>query len=229
MKLKKSLLSSITTLVMVISAMPLVNVSASGATVSYKSFHKTYYSNIGRKVCEITLKRPVLNGKKKSYKKINKYLKKIQSEYVSYFLNLSNDIDPEAPYCYSVWSNIKLTYDKGKIISFKETYRDYTGGAHGGNDINGYTFNLKTGKKLNISKVSKYKGNIKSKIVSKFKRKIESGKDYYFENALQVIKNQRIKDYDYYLKGRYVYVVFSPLYSIAPYVSGVQKVRIKIS
>lgn len=228
--MQKRIFSLITTLVMVISlagVFPTVNASASDATVSYKSFNKTYYSDSGKQICKITLKRPVIKGNKKSYKKINNYLRKIQSKYVSYFLNLSNDIDADAPYSYHVRSIKNLKYNKGNIVSIKETYDDYTGGAHGINLIKGYTFNLKTGKRINISKVSKYKAKIKSKIVSKFRRKIEAYPDNYFEDALQTVKNQRLKDYNYYLKDNYMYVIFNP-YEIAPYASGIQKIRIKL-
>ena len=225
----KRIFSLITTLVMIISltgVLPTVNASASDAAVSYKSFNKTYYSDSGKQICKITLKRPIIKGNKKSYKKINNYLKKIQSEYVSNILNYAKDIAPDSE-SYHVRSILKLTYNKGNIVSIKETYDDYTGGAHGINLTKGYTFNLKTGKRINISKVSKYKTKIKSKIVSKFRRKIEAYPDNYFEDALQTVKNQRLKDYNYYLKDSYMYVIFNP-YEIAPYAGGVQKIRIKL-
>ena len=221
----KRFLSAVTTLTMAISlacVLPTVYASASDAKVSYKSFNKTYYSDSGKQICEITLKRPIIKGNKKSYKKINKYLKKIQSEYVSNILNFAKDIEPDAQ-SYYVKSIMKLTYDKGNIISVKETYDDYTGGAHGYNMINGYTFNLKTGKRINISKASKYKANIKAKVVSR----LNKNPNNYFDNALQDVKNKKLKAFNYYLKDKYMYVIFNP-YEISPYASGVQKIRIKI-
>lgn len=225
----KRFFSLITSLVMVFGLagiLSTVNASANDVEISYKSFNKTYYSDSGEQICKVTLKRPVIKGNKKSYKKINKYLEKIQSEYVSDILNLTNSIEPGAQ-SYHVKSVIKLTYDKGNIISVKETYDDYTGGAHGFNMINGYTFNLNTGNRINISKASKYKANIKSKVVSKLKKKIEKNPNNYFEDALQDVKNQKIKDYNYYLKDGYMYVIFNP-YEIGPYAGGIQKIRIKL-
>ena len=225
----KRIFSLITTLIMVISLagfLPTVYASASDIEISYTSFNKTYYSNSGKQICKVTLKRPVIKGNKKSYQKINKYLKKIQSDYVSNILNLAKDIAP-ATQIYHVKSMIKLTYDKGNIISFKEAYDDYTGGVHGYNMINGYTFNKKTGKRINISDASKYKAKIKSKVVSKLKKKIENSPNKYFEDALQDVNSKQLKDFNYYLKDKYMYVIFNP-YEISPYAGGVQKIRIKI-
>ena len=238
-----SLLTSLIMIVSLVGVMPAVIASASSPMITYKTFKKTYYSDIGKQICHIELKRPVIKGNKKSYKKINKYLKKIHSDYTEYFLNLASEIDPNAYYSYTLSSSIEVTYNKGSKISFKETYQDYTGGAHGYNMINGYTFNLKTGKGINIYKSSKYKAKVKRKIVKKFKKDFDKDQqlntNWYFDDALQIVKNPSLKDYnyslqhlqfkgyDYYLKGKYLYVVFNP-YEIASYMAGVQEIQIKI-
>lgn len=68
----KKIISLLTTFVMAVSlvgVMPAVIASASNPMITYKTFKKTYYSDIGKQICHIELKRPVLKGNKKSYKK----------------------------------------------------------------------------------------------------------------------------------------------------------------
>lgn len=221
-----------------IGVMPAVTAGAANVPkITYKTINKSYYADDGHKIYEIKLKRPIIHGNKKSYKKINKYFKKLQNSYIKnlsdyiYIAKEDYKLRQENFDIEFIKSSINLVLQKGNTISFKETYKYYGGGPHGECHINGYTYNIKTGKKVNISQVTKYGSKIKSKIVAKFQKKVDANPNLYFNdsvtNSMEEVKNTKLKDFNYYLKDEYVYVIYN-VYEIAPYSSGLQKVRIKI-
>lgn len=235
----KKFISFLITLVMVVSlfaVMPVVSASESTPKITYKTINKSYYADDGHKIFEVKLKRPFIKGNKKAYKKINNKFKKLQASYIKnlseYVKNAKNDYkyNKEYFYCEYIKSSIKPVYIKGNVISFKDSYDFFGGGPHNFPHIQGYTFNLKTGKKVNISQVTKYGSKIKSKIVSKFQKKADSNPNLARDMdvfGMEKVRNTKLKDFNYYLKGNYVYVIYN-IYEIASYASGMQKIRIKI-
>ena len=69
--------------------------------------------------------------------------------------------------------------------------------------------------------------NMKNKIIKSFKKWNKKNGYAAYDDAQEYITKKKLKDFNYYAKGNYVYVCFSP-YEIAPYAVGSIKLKIRI-
>lgn len=125
---------------------------------------------------------------------------------------------------YELVQAFETTYCKKPIISLYYDQYEYTGGAHGNTVRTGNTWDLNKASLINLSdlfaKDYDYKKVIIKAVEAEAQRRKISGKVDYFDNLNENI----VKFYDdknFYLSENGV-VVFYPLYTIAPYVAGIQ-------
>ena len=173
---------------------------------STKSSSKTYKSGIKAKTY---YKRAVLKGNSKGVKKINKYLKKQSTDFLKSksVKDLHSCAKNGVPYSeneeYLCYTTSKVTYNSKNIISIRLTYNWYAGGVFN-SDRYGYTFNVKTGKKLIFTNVSKYSS--KKAINTLYNKIIKED-----PNAELKKKDLKASKLNFYLKPSYKAVVcFGP-------------------
>ena len=239
----KKLLSIFLSLTILLSTAAVLSVpafvSAASKTgkkyASYKTVSKTIKKE-GVVILTGKIKYPVLKSKSKAAKKVNKKIKKYVTSYADDITKMAKDdysYNGTKSFKTTGWRyqydvKAKFTYNKNGKYSFRVSYYGYTLGAHGYEQVEGYTFKKSNGKKISNAKVTKYSGKkLKSKIVSKMEKKIAEEPAKYYTNALDVVKNLDIKKFNIWLKGKYAYVHFNP-YEISSYVAGPTEIKIKL-
>ncbi len=119
---------------------------------------------------------------------------------------------------YSTTITYKITYHKKGVLSFILSYYQYTGGAHGIESWNAYNIHLRDGSNIELAdcfqKDSSYKEMIQQEII----RQIKQNPSIYFPDAEQKVSDT--KDFHFYIDDT-GFVVYFPLYEIAPYASGI--------
>lgn len=231
----KKLVSIITVFILLFSFVTIVPETSQtvGAKkiVKYVTTNKTYKIK-GTTVLKFTFKRPVLLGKSKAVKSINSYLLKVQKKNMNNALNSGKEAyksDGSNLYQYAVVKGaISLKYSKDKY-SFKETtYTYFAKAAHGEEKTFGYNFNKSTGKKIGISKLTKYSNKVlKNKIVNASVKYVRNNSDKMFSNAEDTVRSYKFSDYNCYLFGSYLYVHYSA-YCLASYMAYPGGVTVKV-
>lgn len=161
---------------------------------------------------------PVIKGKSDAVKKINKTLKQASKEFME-SENAKNlkeyteaDIEDKrfenSDENYYYKTICKVTYNDNSVISLHMKNCWYAGGVYNQEDY-GYTFNLKSGKQLGIKDViSGDASSIKKKILAKGKKYLTENNKL-DQNAYNIIKSYKLKDYKFYLTKGKVYICFS--------------------
>ena len=144
---------------------------------------------------------PQLKGNSAAVKKINKDLKKSYSaekkNSKTVFYWAKRDINEYPKETYHDTNTASATYNKNNIISFKKFNFWYAGGA-GETTTSGWTYSLKTGKKLNIYDVARGShASVKKKLIKGAKK---LGADGFW------LSESYLKGYGFFLKSGKVYV-----------------------
>ena len=128
---------------------------------------------------------------------------------------------------FSVIQTYEVTYLQNNYASLYIDIYTYSGGAHGMTERTGYTWNLRTGRRMVLSDFFPRNSNWRSIILNEVKRQIEQDPQTYFENAKQLA--ERYFDPRYFYLSANGITVFYPLYAIAPYASGIRTFEIPVS
>ncbi len=155
---------------------------------------------------------PQLKGSSDAVKKINKSLKKLYSaslndkkavwEYAEEAEQNEYLTDEDTYYS---TCTCKVTYNGGGYVSFRFFNRWYAGGV-GNTWVEGMSFDLKTGKKLNVNSfVEGSATQVKNKIINAYLNKVNDA-----EYAKEALEEFKISNFEYYLKEGRVHVCFGP-------------------
>ena len=155
-------------------------------------------------------------GSSKAVKKINKAIEKdcnkfLNSSNVDCINNYAKEsavfFDEKIDIYYCAKASVK--YNKKGIVSIKITIDWYAGGVEN-ISVYGLNYNLKTGEKLRLKDICKGSSNsIKNKIYKKVEKAVKLRKES--PEALNVVQNKKIKEYQFYLrKNKAVMVTFEP-------------------
>ena len=129
------------------------------------------------------------------------------------------------PYSY-VSSPAGISYFDGKCFSFWQGESDYAGGAHDMPCARGFTFDLQTGKRLNLSDVTdNSEEELKRIVTGHFAELIGKDPDAYWSDALEVVEEATGYEADFYLTEEGICFFFGP-YELACYAMGFQSVVI---
>lgn len=166
---------------------------------------------------------PQLKGKSSAVTKINKVLKSAADDFMasenanSIEDYVSGAIDSDGFYSdteqYYYKTSCKVTYNKKNVISIHMKEMWYAGGVYNQKDY-GYTFDLKTGKKLSVVNViSGNASTVKSKIVkaeTKYLKNLlgTSDLDENYPNVIPILKNYKLANYNYYLTPAKAHICF---------------------
>lgn len=127
---------------------------------------------------------------------------------------------------YQAYVEYKVAYNKDNVLSIPITYYMYTGGAHGMTDIHSRNINLKTGKDIALKDMFKEGINYRDIIKQEVIRQIKLQPEVYFEDAVKTVEESN-EEFSFYIEDGNI-VVYYPLYSIAPYASGIKEFKIPL-
>lgn len=165
----------------------------------------------------ISFQYPVMKGDTSAAKKINEVLVKDSKAFMqdenakglkeSAETAISNNLfySEEEQYYYK--TECKVTYNDNSIISLHMITGWYAGGVYNQTDY-GYTFDLKSGEKLELKEVAPGDPvTIKKNILAAAKKYLTSGNDF-DKGAYDYIKSCKLKDYKFYLSKSKIYICF---------------------
>ncbi len=115
----------------------------------------------------------------------------------------------------------EVTYDDACIISLYFDNYQFTGGAHGTTARTSQTWNLRTGRVINLKELYKCSGDYRSYIKNNIIEQIAENPDIYFENYAELVE-QTFNIDSFYCTPEGVIVYFQQ-YDIAPYSSGIRE------
>lgn len=128
---------------------------------------------------------------------------------------------------FSAFTEYKVTYNKGGIISIPIIYYEYTGGAHGMTEQRPYNIDILTGKDIKLQDLFKKEIDYKNIINNEVKKQMLSNKELYFKESIKNFKGIS-DDQPFYIQDDAVVVYFG-LYEISPYASGIREFKIPFS
>lgn len=157
-------------------------------------------------------KRAVLEGDSDAVKKINSYLKKKSDAFMKKesgaIAYAQEDVAEGRNDKGTYWDYVtsKVTYSDNRVISIRVTEKWCAGGV-GNETIYGYTFSLKSGKRLHLTDVCKGSANqIKEKLVAKIKKGADAA-----DIDFKVVNDYKTSKYQFYLKpDQKAVVCFAP-------------------
>lgn len=123
---------------------------------------------------------------------------------------------------YEAIQKYEVTYNEGILLSTYYDQYEYTGGAHGNTTRTGATFETRSGTRLALSTFFSngyYNSIIYESIIESIGNSIKNGESNYFDDYARNV----FKYYDennYYLTDK-GFAIFFPLYTIAPYSTGI--------
>lgn len=183
---------------------------------------------------EVNIKIPVIEGmnNKKIQNNINtsffrdaiSFKNKLEKEAILGFEDAKKNNYPFR--VYQAYIDYKVTYLDNNIISIPVTYYSYTGGAHGMTEMISRNIGLETGNEIALKNLFKEGTDYKSIIKQEVIRQIKLEPGIYFEDAIKTVEEIK-EDPSFYFENGHI-VVYYPLYSIAPYASGIREFRIPV-
>jgi hypothetical protein len=124
---------------------------------------------------------------------------------------------------YEIVSDYKVTYNQSCGLSLYFDHYEYTGGAHGITNRISDTWDIKSGKRIDLHElfthVNDYQENIIKEINEQIEDQIEESNMMYFDDYEQLVADNFDTE-DFYLVPEGVIIYFQ-LYEIAPYVAGI--------
>lgn len=205
------------TMAIICCGLGILNVQAASKTTQYKAaytikrYSARYKGSNGRVSAKYVYELPQLRGNSAFVRKANASLKKAYRQ----SLNGKKGAFETAEYSdknltykdkYFTTTTCKVTYNKKGFVSFRFHHRWYIGGVC---NIwtNGVTYNLKTGKKVNVTNViSGNKKTVRNKIINKYFTKFELRS----EDEYTAMLNLDVQKSDFYLENGNVIVCFGP-------------------
>lgn len=197
-------------------------------TVIKKEERREYKNNQGDIRLYLNYQYPLLEGPQKGIPQINEETKKQKEAWFDSHKELINSIKGEQNYGFKNVDEVSyiITYNKdGKVGVLYEGYL-FTGGAHGMPYRSSYIYELDTGEKLAPSQMlQKSNEEIKNSLVEQFRKRVEENKDWYWPEALQIVKDMDLSKIGYYITDEGIVFYFDP-YVLAPFAAGFVEVLV---
>lgn len=155
--------------------------------------------------------------------KINAILDAEQEANMDYERNVAKDMEEwaEDGLNSSISSRVSpIFFFNERFISFTQQGYEYSGGAHGMPYWIPHTFDLHTGEELSLSFfVANDEETFKDIVTEQFIRMYDVDPEWYWDNAIETVRESVDFDSPFYLKEEGLVVYFGP-YELAPYVAG---------
>lgn len=201
------------------------------------SCHEKYYSkdNPDDWLTSVDLERLVVDDRFPGAAEINRILQEKQEAIISYekqnaeeleeILKEYADFEYNPHYAYESLLSPVYYFDS-RYLSFYQEDDDYSGGAHGQLYREGYTFDLQTGKRLELKDViGNDEEEVKDIVTEYFTAYLAENADAFWEDAMDVVENGVTLESDFYLQEEGVCFYFPP-YALACFAAGFQEVTI---
>ena len=169
--------------------------------------------------------------------KINAALKKKAEDFVlradscrvlaeDYYAFYEGDIESFVPY--SLIGTYEITLFNDEYVSVLFSFSENTGGFHANESISGVTFSLANGEAITLIDVFGFEETtVKSIVGSHFKDKINDDPSSYYDDAKEAASDY-VDVSMFYLTEEGI-TVYLPMYSIAPFTTGIPKVTVAYS
>lgn len=149
--------------------------------------------------------------------KINGFIKQIADSFISRAKDLPPDDNYEAK------MSFEICLEQVNLLSMKIQTYTFTGGVHGHSELNGFTFDLRTGDIIRFSELFNFNYESKQKINNQIIQQINKRDINIFKPFKGVGDNP-----NYYLKeGNKVVIIFQE-YEIAPFSSGILEFELEL-
>lgn len=205
---------------------------------------ETYYKNLYSVskpeliIGNIDMERLVFDKQYPGAEEINRYLKQNEEDVINYMKEGTGWVDEyveldeqEAEIMYvSHNRNIsKIYYLDETCVSFYMQDYDYQGGAHGMPYWIGCTFDLQTGKRLSLADIiDNSEEELKEIVTGYFREMIEKNPDDYWEDAIDIAREETDFEMSFYLTDYGIHFYFEP-YLLSSYAAGFQEITIPYS
>lgn len=183
-------------------------------TINYPQFSSERFRNFANKLSAYYKAEAVL------YKKYH-VAKLFQMSIDDYEYAISNNF-PVRPY--EVLTVYTITHNNNCVLSLYFDRYEYTGGAHGMTTRSADTWNLKSGRRMDLSEFFPGKKDYTSYIIAEINKQtakdIADNNNIYFEDVNDLVK-ENFNEKNFYIVPEGV-VIFFQHYEIAPYSSGIR-------
>lgn len=202
---------------------------------SLSAYHERFLSHTAPEsvLAEFGYIRLVVNDSFLGAGEINRYLENEQWEAREYEKAMARELENEiggweemtVPYSYG--SGLPgITYFDGEYFSFCQEDSDYLGGAHDMPYRYGYTFDLRSGKRLGLEDiVENSEEEIKDTVTEYFERMMEQHPDDYWEDAVLNVRESAGYESSFYLTPEGIRFFYPP-YELACFAAGFQEVTV---
>lgn len=153
-------------------------------------------------------------------------VKEQSKQYEDYYNGLtSKEKENTIKYQFEIDTDSEVSYNKNNLISIPITTYEFTGGAHGMTYLTSFNYNLATGDEIKLKDIFK-KDVDYVKIANKYiSSQIAKDKDNFFYNDPGIKGFTTISsNQEFYITDDGI-VIYFPLYSIAPYSTGIPKFK----
>ena len=167
--------------------------------------------------------------------KINRYLEEEQNKNIEYessnmewMEETIKEYGEDGIISHSSYSSTlsEIAYFDGHYLSFCQQEYDYQGGAHGMPLWIGLTFDLETGERLKLSDViGNSEGELNGIVTEYFAEYINENPEEFWEDALDVVRDEICFESDFYLTEDGIKFYFHP-YALSYYAAGFPEVTI---
>lgn len=211
-----------------------------------EAYQETIYSNAvpDFELVNIDLERLVIEEEFAGADEINRILKEYQDGIIAYAKESTGDYREEAlaggeygeeddgawMMQYRYWCDLAgISYFDGNYTSFYLSESMYEGGIHGMPYRTGFTFDLKTGKRLMLPDlIGNSEEELKEIVTKYFKAYIDLNPRRFWDDAVDTVREYTGYDSDFYLTKKGIRFYFGP-YALASYADGFQEVTIPYS
>lgn len=202
-------------------------------------YYEAIYSQVMPEVLlgEIDLQRLVIDEKFAGASEINRVLNDYQENCISSERNgvewMEEMLEDRGEELLEEIRSYRLTsspsrifYFDGDYFSFYQDEDDYVGGIHGMLDREGFTFDLRTGDRLCLTDIiGNSEAELKKIVTEYFAQYIAGDPEYFFEDALETVKERISLDSSFYLSEKGICFYFEP-YALASFAAGFPEVII---
>lgn len=211
--------------------------SGIGEVGTIQSYYERTYSRIMPDVLltETDLEWLQVDGRFAGADKINRYLEEEQNKNIEYessnvewMEETIKEYGEDGIISHSSYSSTlsEIAYFDGHYLSFCQQEYDYQGGAHGMPLWIGFTFDLETGERLSLPDVvANSEEELNSIVTEYFAEYINENPEEFWEDALDVVRDEICFESDFYLTEDGIKFYFHP-YALSSYAAGFPEVTI---
>ena len=198
--------------------------------IENKEEKREYYNKEGKLRLVLSYQYPEITGQFPGIKKINETIIKQKEDWFLSHKELIETSKEEQDVGFRSADEVTylITYNENGMVSILEEGYLFTGGAHGMPYRMPNTFSLETGQPVTLPTLLGVSDmQIKALVEDAYDKLMKNQKDWYWPEALQVVKETKLDKIGYYLTDEGVIFYFDP-YILAPYAAGFVEAKVPL-